>query len=97
MKPGVFKPKTARFVVGALGVALSAGMAVLLAKSDALDWRAALFAAGTALVTWVQRQPWQDVLQELLDQLPDEARETVRATVDSVRPPEPPTDGTPNP
>lgn len=96
MKPGVIKPKTARFVVGALGVALSAGMAALMAASGALDWRAAALAAGTALVAWVQKQPWADVLQELLDTLPDEVRESVRATVDSVRPPEPPTDGTSN-
>jgi len=93
MKPGLIKPKTARLLVGAVGVAISAGMAALLASTGALDWRAVAFAAGTALVAWVKKQPWQNVLEELLDSLPDEARETVRTTVDSVRPPEPSTDG----
>lgn len=90
MKPGMIKPKTARFVVGAAGVAITAAMGGLLAASGKLDWRAAMMAGGAALIAWVQRQPWQDVLQELLDTLPEETAAVVR---ESVRPSEPPADG----
>lgn len=83
MKPSMIRPKTARFIVGALGVALSAGMAALLAKSGAFDWRAALLAGGTALAAWVQKQPWHDVLAEILEQLPPELAQDVQ---DSIRP-----------
>lgn len=88
MKPGMLKPKTARFVVGAVGVALSAAMAALLAQTGALDWRAALMAAGTALSAWVVRQPWHDVLAELLDQLPPELSAAVQESVRPTKPPE---------
>jgi phage-related tail protein len=90
MKPAMIRPKVARLVVGAVGVALAAAMSALLAQSGALDWRAALMAAGTALGAWVVKQPWQDVLGELLEQLPPELAADVSESLRPTQPTPPP-------